>query len=88
MYQHLITLIITKFLQQNIELGKQVCTASFSKQHFLELLSSSLVECLLLTPKFPGSNPETRELWEEERNFRGCTLSQKGPTGAARSFKC
>jgi hypothetical protein len=28
------------------------------KEHFSELLSSSLVECLLLTPKVPGSNPD------------------------------
>ena len=47
--------------QQNIEFGQQVCTASVSKQHFLELLSSLLVECPIFTPKFPGSNPETGE---------------------------
>ena len=55
--------------QQNIELGQQVCTGRVSEQHFSELLSSSFVECLLLTPKVPGSNPETEELWEEERSF-------------------
>ena len=54
-----IILIITKFLQQNIELGHQVCTGTVSEQHLSELLSSSLVECPLLTLKFPGSNPRT-----------------------------
>ena len=64
----------SKFLQQNIELGQQVCTGTVSEQHFSELLSSSLVECLLLTPRFPGSNPETGELWEEEESFIECVL--------------
>ena len=55
--------------QQNIELGQQVCTGRVSEQHFSELLSSSFAECLLLTPKVPGSNPEAEGLWEEERSF-------------------
>ena len=58
------------FTQQNIELVQQVCTGTVSEQHLSELLSSSLVECLLLTPKVPGSNPETGGMWEEERSFR------------------
>ena len=46
---------ITKFPQQNIELGLQFCTGTVSEQQLAELLSSSSVECLLLTPKVPGS---------------------------------
>ena len=69
MYHPHITLILTEFLQQNIELDQQVCTGTVSKQHFSELLSSSLVECLLLTPKFPGSNPVTEELWGEGQDL-------------------
>ena len=74
MYQPHNTLIIAKILQQNIDLGQQVCTGTVSEQHLSELLSSSLVECLPLTPKFHGSNPETGELWEEERDFIECVL--------------
>jgi hypothetical protein len=44
--------------------------AQFLTNNSQELLSSSLVECLLLTPKVPGSNPETGGMWEGERSFR------------------
>ena len=44
---------ITKILQQNSEWGQQVCTGTVSEQHFSELLSSSLVERLLLTLEVP-----------------------------------
>ena len=57
---------ITKLPQQNIELGLQFCTGTVSEQQF------SLVECLLLTPKVPGSNPETGGMWEGERSFIVC----------------
>ena len=51
-----------------------LCTGIVFEQHFSELLSSSLVECLLLTPEVPGSNPETEGMWEGERSFRVCVL--------------
>ena len=77
----------SKFLQQNIKLGQQVCTGTVSEQHFAELLSSSLVECLLLTPRFLGWNPETGELREEEESFRDVYSESKGPTGRSQIFQ-
>ena len=64
------SIIDNEFPQQNIELGLQFCTGTVSEQQFSDLLSSTLVECLLLTPKVPGSNPETGGMWEGERSFR------------------
>jgi hypothetical protein len=55
------------------------------EQHLSELLSSSLVECLVLTPKVPGSNPETGGMWEGERSFRACV--SKGPKGRSQIFQ-
>ena len=78
---------ITYFTQQNIELGQQVCTGTVSEQHLSELLSSSLVVCLLLTPKVPGSNPETGGMWEGERSFRVLYSESKGPTGRSQIFQ-
>ena len=61
--------VITKFQPQNFELGLQFCTGIDSEQHFSDLLSSSLVECLHLTPKVPGSYPKTGGMSEGERSF-------------------
>ena len=80
---------ITKILQQNSEWGQQVCTGTVSEQHFSELLSSSLVERLLLTPEVPRiESLDWRTLGGGRKFYRVCTLSQKGPLGAAKSFKC
>jgi hypothetical protein len=79
--------VFTKFPQQNIELGLQVCTGTVSEQQFSELLSSSMVECLLLTPKVPGSNPETGGMWEGGRSFRVLYSESKGPTGRSQIFQ-
>ena len=84
---HVDLFLVTKFPQQNIELGLQVSTGTVSEQQFSELLSSSLVECLLLTPKVPGSNPETGGMWEGERTFRVLYSESKGPTGRSQIFQ-
>ena len=44
-------------------------SVSVSEQLFSKLLNSSMVECLLLIPKVPGSNPKTGGMWEGERSF-------------------
>ena len=51
--------LILNVNQQNIELAIQFFTGTVSEPQFSLLLSSSLTECLLLTPKDSGSKPET-----------------------------
>ena len=60
----------------------------FVQARFLNDISrSSLVECLLLTPRFPGSNPETGEFWEEEESFIDCVLWDKRAQRAQQIFQ-
>ena len=78
---------INKILQQNNYFGLQFCTVPVSEHYFSALLNSSLVVCLLLIPKVPGSNPETEGLWEEERSFKNVYSESKGPTGCSQIFQ-
>ena len=77
--------VITKFPQQNIELGLQFCTGTVSEQQFSELLSSSLVECLIYqmlsdftiaysqepttAPVFRGA-PNIRSTWPTSQSLK------------------